>query len=196
MHLTLYLTIMFLATVSSWLINVFFVQTELSFLILTLYGLLNPVFLFGLDAVVATIIHKINPKHFDPYIPFYRERKGELKIYRKMNIVAWKDFVPDTGILTTGLSKSHIEGTKTDYLHFFLVETCYAEIVHYGMCLCGFVVLFFCPKSILLTLILPQVLVNFFLNIPPILIQRNNRPKLLHMYEHQLKKTQEAKVKE
>ena len=155
-----------------------------------LWGILGPVILFALDALFAIIMHSLPRKWMNPYRKCFTVSRKEVSLYRKTKIVVWKDYIPDTGKLTTGLSKSKIEGTQSDYLYAFLEETCYAEWVHYGMALCSFILPFISPRTLIPVMIMPQVIVNFLLNIPPILIQRNNRPKLLAMYEHS-KKTEE-----
>ena len=63
------------------------------------------------------------------------------------------------------------------------------------MALCSFILPFISPRALVPSMIMPQVIVNFILNIPPILIQRNNRPKLLAMYEHSRKAEEKQQEK-
>ena len=190
MHLTLYLWTIAVCACAILGINVFFIHPEISQFQMILWGILGPVILFALDALFAIIMHSLPRKWMNPYRKCFTVSRKEVSLYRKTKIVVWKDYIPDTGKLTTGLSKSKIEGTQSDYLYAFLEETCYAEWVHYGMALCSFILPFISPRTLIPVMIMPQVIVNFLLNIPPILIQRNNRPKLLAMYEHS-KKTEE-----
>lgn len=184
MHLKLYIWTIAISAITIISINFFFVQPNITLFFLMFWGFLGPIIIIGIDAIFATIVHLFPRKWMNPYKKCFYSSRKELSFYRKIHIVSWKDYIPDTGKLTTGLSKSKIEGTKKDYLYAFLEETCYAEWVHYAMSLCGFLMLIFTPKAIWYSMIIPQILVNFVLNIPPILIQRNNRPKLITMYEH------------
>ena len=56
------------------------------------------------------------------------------------------------------------------------------------MALIGAVFFIYNPLYLLLMIMLPLMIINFVLNIPPVLIQRLNRPKLLRIYELELKK--------
>ncbi len=187
MRTTVYLWILGISITIVFCLNAFLINTGIGFGFIVLCGFLNPILIFGLDAAVAAAIHALPAKWFDPYEKRYQPLKIENSIYRRIRINAWKDYVPDTGKLTTGLSKSEITGTDTDYLHLFLVETCYAETIHVWMALTGLIPVLFITHSLLWSMLIPHALINFFLNIPPILIQRNNRPKLIRLYERNLR---------
>ncbi len=188
MHLTLYVVILIFAIILITILNLFTGHTNISHFTIILWGILNPILIIALDGIVASVIHNAFPqKWFNPYKKCFTPPKKELSLYRKSKITRWKDFIPDTGKITAKFSKQKIDSTDPKYLYKFLQETCSAEWVHYGMCLAGFLTLIYAPKELFFSMFLPQSLVNFFLNIPPILIQRNNRPKLLKMYEHKLK---------
>ena len=188
MHLTLYLWTLGLSVLAVNLVNIFCIPSDYAVWQLLLFGILNPIAIFGIDALVATVIHKMPAKYFSPYKKAYKSHKWEKKFYKAIKIVKWKDYIPDTGKMTTGLSKSEIASTQTDYLYHFLVETCYAETIHIWMALVGIINILIMPKDLFLPMMLPFFIINFILNIPPILIQRNNRPKLLHIYEIQCRK--------
>lgn len=188
MRLKMYLWILCVSVGIVYVINLFTVGQRYSIFLISLISIVNPLVVIAVDGLIAKIIHDLPRKWFSPHYKIFQPFKCEKSFYRKMKINAWKDFIPDTGKQTTGLSKSEIAGTEADYLFRFLEETCYAEYVHYGMAIMGFPLIFLAPKELQLSLMLPHAFINFFLNIPPIFIQRNNRPKLLHMYERQLKK--------
>ena len=190
MRLKLYLIILAVSILTIFLVNFFLLKSMIDMVVLILWSFLNPIVIIGLDGIIAAIIHHtfIPESCFYPENKLYQVQKKELSFYRKIKINAWKDFVPETGKQTTGMSKSKIEKTTSEYLYLFLIETCYAEIIHYFMAIIGFLPMIFAPRPILFSLAFTQGMVNFVLNIPPILIQRNNRPKLQHIYERQKKK--------
>ncbi|MDR1092958.1 MAG: hypothetical protein LBL66_02280, partial [Clostridiales bacterium] len=145
--------------------------------------------LFLLDALFATAIHFALPKKwFDPYRKIYRAGKRERRFYNALRIVRWKDKIPETGKLIGQFDKTKVAGLEADYLFLFLRETCYAEIIHYAMLLLPSLIVPLCHALIfsgssfrlyVWTLALPCAFVNFALQIPPIFVQRFNRPRLL-----------------
>jgi len=188
MRLKLYLWILFVSMAVVFLCNAIFYPQGYAIWQLALFTYLNSIAIFGIDALVATIIHKLPAKWFSPYKKLFRSYKWEKKFYKAIRIIDWKDKIPDTGKLTTGLSKSKIDSTKPEYLFHFLVETCYAECLHFWMSLVGIIIILVNPANLALPMMLPLAIVNFGLNIPPIFIQRNNRPKMLYVYEVQKKR--------
>jgi|WetSurMetagenome_2_1015567.scaffolds.fasta_scaffold80574_1 hypothetical protein len=186
MKLKLYLWILGISVTTVFVCNALFLNPSYSVRALALYAYLNSIGIFGMDAVVATVIHKMPAVWFSPYHIQFHSFKWERKFFNSIHIVTWKDYIPDTGKLTTGLSKSEIASTKPEYLYHFLVETCYAETLHYGMAITGVITILINPHKLIIPMMLPLALINFCLNIPPALIQRSNRPKLLFLYTTQL----------
>jgi hypothetical protein len=192
MHLTLYLWILGVGPVIVFVCNVFFGSSGYPVWALALFTWGNSFAIFGMDALIATFIHKLPAEWFDPHKKIFLPYSWERKFYKFIRIIDWKDYIPDTGKLTTGLSKSKISSIKSDYLYHFLIETCYAENLHCWMAVSGIVNMIVNPRCLTIPLILPLALINLGLNIPPVLIQRNNRPKLFHLYEMQIKKQQNS----
>lgn len=136
-----------------------------------------------LDGIIAFIIHKLPNKIFNPFKKIFRVPIKERTFYEKIKIRKWKDKVPEMGKYLCNFDKRKITENQEKYIFKFLEETCYAEWVHYGMAFIGFLLLFILPSKFTLSIVLPVVLVNFFLNLPPIFIQRYNRPKLFIFYQ-------------
>jgi hypothetical protein len=74
------------------------------------------------------------------------------------------------------------------------IETAYAEIMHIYSAPLGFILLLFAPGALKWTIALPVILVNFFLQIPPVLVQRYNRHRLQKLYALQLRKKARAEA--
>lgn len=188
--MVLYLTFLIGSVFLVSVLNGFFPVEGYSTLAMVLYTWINAILIFGIDALVATVIHKMPMKWFDPHKKIFMNFKWERKFFRAIKINAWKDYIPELGKLTTGFAKSNVDNTTPEYLYKFLVEMCYAESIHIWMSLVGIINIFANPKDLFLPIMLPLAIINWILNVPPILIQRNNRPKLLTVYEIQIKKQQ------
>lgn len=120
------------------------------------------------------------PRMFDherfPFKPFGFEQDGTM-YEKKMKIKAWKDMMPEAGGVFKGFGKRHIELRDTAYLETFVRETCRAETVHYTIMAALPLFIIWNPPAAILIMI-PIVLAG---NIPCIIIQRYNRPRLLNL---------------
>lgn len=189
----LYLGIIFGGMVYSIIINTFvFPQEVLSIWMNIFWVCFNVVALIAIDAVFAWIIHALPRKWFSPYKKIYHVHRKERKIYDALRIKVWKDSIPEMGGKLCDFPKDKIDNNDPEYLMMFLQETGYAEIIHYFMAfssIVNFFIFYFAgfPMDQLLIIVLPLAIINFVLQIPPILIQRYNRPRLLIMYERELK---------
>ena len=110
-----------------------------------------------------------------------------------MKIKSWKDKIPETGALLKIFDKTKIENSEDPaYLHTFLRETCYAEIMHEYSAPLAFLILFAAPGALKWTIALPVAVVNFILQMFPIAVQRYNRNRLTKLYRVRLKKAEKA----
>lgn len=145
--------------------------------------LLSLLCLLIIDAVVALIIHKLPKKLMNPYKKIYKVFSWEKKFYHALGIRKWKDKIPETGKALTGFGKSKVENMDdTDYLYTFMIETVYAEVLHFWSAIFGFLIVFISPK-LFVVVGLPLALANVILQIMPVMVQRYNRPKLMLAYE-------------
>ncbi|MEG1528653.1 MAG: hypothetical protein RR248_03765 [Clostridia bacterium] len=158
-------------------------------LILTL---LNFVLVVGVDGLFAFLIHSLPMRFFSPYKKFFKTNSAELKFYEFTRIKRWKDYVMELDGLGS-FKKNKIDTTDPSYLLRFLQENCCGEIIHYFCLISGLANLIFLNYSFL-TISLPIVIINAILNIPPIFIQRYNRPKLLRIYEIKSKRFENISV--
>ncbi len=124
-------------------------------------------------------------KNFDytafPYRSFRWEKNGQ--IYEKLQIRKWKDHVPDMSKhVKTMFAKEIVNPRDPEYTRRLILETCVAELTH--------------DVLVLLSPIFPQYMTGVYAdiamllyalgNIPFILIQRYNRPRLVMLMEKQL----------
>ena len=150
----------------------------------------------ALDALAGLLVRAIPSKKFNPFAKFFCERKNERKFYENLKIRKWKDVIPEMGKTLKFFDKTKIGDKPTaEHMYMFLVETCYAEVMHLLGLFFGTFLLVILPFKYLLTISLPVLLVNWFLQILPICVQRYNRPKLSIAYKR-LKKQEEKASEE
>lgn len=114
-----------------------------------------------------------------PFRPLKWENDG--KIYEKLNIRKWKNKVPDMSkICRDMIPKKFDISSNAESLRLLILETCVAEIVHNVLSVLGFVCMLIWDGlgGFIVTLIW-----IIFGNVPYIIIQRYNRPKLIKTYK-------------
>ena len=150
---------------------------------------------FGLDALIALAVRKLPEGAVDPRRRIYRVAKWEKKLYKKLGIVSWKDKIPEAGGLLVGFQKSRVlDFHDNAYLLTFMRESVYAEIMHVISAVAGLALPVLCVLPRLWSLSVPEVrwgwrvalpvaLVNFVLQVLPVMVQRYVRPQLMRVYE-------------
>lgn len=120
-----------------------------------------------------------NPEAF-PYRPFAFEKDGVA--YEKLGIKSWQSKVPDMSRIVPSLIPSkNMHGTvSAEKVEIMLHETCVAEYVHYLLCLSG---LYGCFHFLQPVAASALYVLYLFTNIPCMMIQRYNRPRLMRVYK-------------
>lgn len=147
--------------------------------------------LFTIDAIVALIVHAFPHQNFNPEKGIFKVKKHEKRILERLGVKKIKDVIPEMGKLIK-FRKDKIESTDSKYLYRFLEETCYAELMHIISIFACLIVPLLCPFKYFLTISLGMTLINILLQIPPIMVQRYNRPKLLTLYHYNKRKEERA----
>lgn len=189
-----YLFILFGGILLTIVANLIFLGEALS---VTVYTILTAVIIFCIDVVVAFILHKLPPKLYKADKFPYKTYAWERKVLEKLKIRKWKGVVPDMGQLCD-FKKSKVESNEIEYIDKFLVETCYAEAIHSTMIFTAIVVFFMLKGVYRWSIGIPCFMINLILNLPPTLIQRYTRPKLMMMKKRQIliKERENKKLKE
>ncbi len=141
----------------------------------------------AIDGVTAFIIRRLPAKLFKANGKFFKVSKWEQKLYRKLKINSWKDYVPELGGFS-GFHKDKLQSTNDiKYLERFLLESNYGVIIHLVNALCGGLILClpFCKR---LGIGLPVIIVNFVLSLLPIAILRYNTQPLRYLHERCLRR--------
>ena len=156
-----------------------------------MHGLLASILYLALLGLLAHPVGQALPRrwfHPDrrPWTPWRWEESGAL--YRALRVRDWKDKVPDMSRRMGDMVKKRAPRTAAE-AEAVLRETCVAELVH-GAELVLSVPVFLLMRSSWAVLV--YVIFNGLGNLPFLIIQRYNRPRLAAIWR-KLKKREEAK---
>ena len=145
------------------------------FIICFLYLLLLGLLCFPFGRLLAKISFRTDRFPFRAF-PF--EREG--KLYEKIGIRSWQSRAPDISKLIPGVvpRKEIPKRPDAQTLRRMINETCVAELTHVLLCFAGIALFWLWPGAGGIILYVFYVLAG---NIPFILIQRYNRPRLLRL---------------
>lgn len=147
-------------------------------------GFLKCACYLALIGVLAFLAGRIVPKRWFhaelfPYRPLPFEDEG--RFYNRFKIRAWQNKVPDMSKIFPGLlPPKSLSGNFKERLPLMLQETCVAELTHALLCLAGLYCIALWPGAGGAVI---AVLNVFLFNMPFILIQRYNRPRLMKLYQ-------------
>lgn len=143
--------------------------------------------------ILSFIIGRLLPKgwfHADKFP--YKTAAGEQKIYQALRVKSWQSKVPDMSRLFRHImpAKKMTAETVAD-IPRMLEETCVAELTHTLLSILGLAMLWLWPGwgGIIVTII--YILLG---NVPFIIIQRYNRPRLQRLYAMQQRKRERSNV--
>ena len=138
----------------------------------------------ALLAVLAQLVGPLLPRSWFcaekfPFRPFFWENSG--RIYNKLSIRRWKDHVPDMSRYTKRMmTKNLSSGSDLAHTERLIQETCVAESVHAVLMVLSLRMLH--RHRTRLTFFL-WATYNLLGNLPYIIIQRYNRPRLVKLAE-------------
>ena len=147
-------------------------------------GLVKCLLYFALIGVFGFLLGRLLPKGMFrgdrfPFRPFRWEKQGS--VYNLLGVRRWKEKVPDMSTILPRLmpSRNLPKDPTSAQLERIVQETCVAEWIHGLLCAAGFgCVLIW--KGVWGWIVSA---VYFLGNIPFIIIQRYNRPKLMRILE-------------
>ncbi len=136
-----------------------------------------------LQLLATWLSRKLPSKCFSPSAYLFKERsweKGGQLYVHVFKIKKWKKYLPDGAAVTkNGYRKKVLRDFSEENLELFIEETCRGELAHLLAILPFWVFAFFAPISIIGFMFLYALLVN----LPCIIAQRYNRPRLLKFIE-------------
>ncbi|MDO4547080.1 MAG: hypothetical protein Q4D04_03180 [Clostridia bacterium] len=132
-------------------------------------------------------------KSFDytafPYTPFKIEDNG--RFYLKFKIQLWKDKVPDMSLYFRHSFRKKITVFRDpEYIEALIRETCVAEFVHFILILISPIFLHYLQSPVSWIMIILYILGN----VPFIMIQRYNRPRLVGILNKQRELIEKRKL--
>ncbi len=153
---------------------------------LPMQQIFHAVFLFAAMGLIFFVIGEMLPRKSFNYTAFpFRSFKWEKdgRIYQKIGIQKWKDHLPDMSRYVKAMFAKKITSPRDpQYTHRLILETCVAELIH--------------DVLILLSPIFRKYLIGIYGdiaallcvlgNLPFVLIQRYNRPRLVRLMERQI----------
>jgi glycosyl-4,4'-diaponeurosporenoate acyltransferase len=144
-----------------------------------------------IELTIAVIGKEIPSDKFDYnnfwYSCFSFEKEG--KFYERVfRIKSWKKYLPDgASVWKNGFTKRHLMSTEPEYMEKFIRETCKGETIHFIQIVFFWVVGFWTPMYMVFVMLFFALLTN----IPCIIAQRYNRPRLLKVYRRQLRQIEQ-----
>lgn len=115
----------------------------------------------------------LDPSRF-PYRAYAWEKGGYF--YRRLLVHRWKKFLPDGGAIRgPEYRKKSLEHLSENHLRWFLVESCRAEASHFLAILPFWTFGFLAPPEVIWYMLAYALAMN----IPCVLVQRYNRPRVL-----------------
>lgn len=149
---------------------------------LKILGLNLAVFL-GFSVIITFFCSKLPKSIFDYKKWLFRERAWENngQIYQNIfRVRVWKRFMPElSDFIKSIFPKKTIKEYNTLYLSNYLAESCRAEMTHWNIILSS--VLFSLWNDASNSFIMAVIAV--ILNMPYIIIQRYNRPRIIKLLE-------------
>ena len=146
----------------------------------------------AITGIIAFLVGRIVPKSWFQADRFpYRCYPAEQKLYRVLGVKGWQSKVPDMSRIFPALmpAKKLTADTFAD-LPRMIQETCVAEMIHFLLSLSGLACLVIWPGAGGIILTTVYILLG---NLPFIIIQRYNRPRLQKLLAMQRRK-RERKV--
>ncbi len=151
-------------------------------------GFLRCCVYYALLGVVSFFIGRLLPKRCFRSDRFpYRSAPWEAKLYRALRVHDWQDKAPDMSrIVPKLIPAKKLDADFRTQLPRMLEETCVAEFTHFVLILLGFYALRLWPGpgGAIVTAIY-----ILFGNLPFILIQRYNRPRLQRLLAAQQRRS-------
>ena len=156
-------------------------------------GFVRCLFYMAAAGVVSFLLGRLVPKRwFHPQCVPWRCRPAEQRLWERLRVKQWQARVPDMSRIFTGImpAKKLTRETMAD-LPRMLQETCVAEGTHTVLCAAGLAMLWLWPGIGGICVTAVYIVLG---NLPFIIIQRYNRPRLQKLLDMQQRKNQKRSV--
>ena len=145
----------------------------------------------AVDGLVAFIIRRLPAKWMNPKKGMILTRDWEYKLYDKIHVASWKRFMPDLGMFTKFQKGKLTDPMNNEYIGRYILEGCYGVVIHYMSVPFSALVLLLGliePNNLATwTVGVPVMVVNMVLILLPALTLKYNLPKLVRVYDMNLR---------
>lgn len=142
---------------------------------------INLILFLAFSIVLSFAADRLPKKLYSYRAWLFRERAWEQggRFYeRHLYIKKWKCRLPEiSDFIKSYFAKKHLKNNSPDYLEVFLRESCKAELSHWLIISSSVLFLFWSDFASALGIFLLAVI----LNLPYVIIQRYNRPRLVRL---------------
>ncbi len=176
------------------LLNILFNPMALPWWQYIIYTVVATLFVIIVDGIFAFIIRRLPNKWFDYHHKCFQVSKRKIRFFDHLNVKKWKDHVPELGGFTNFHKNKIADPHSSEYMGRFILEACYGIVIHYWSVPFGFLILlmdyrmYISNSNLWLTIFLPVALANAPLILAPAFILEYNLPKLVRIYEINLKR--------
>lgn len=143
---------------------------------------LESILTFLLFSILITLISEKLPKSIyttNNWLLRLRSWEKQGRIYQELfHVKAWKKSIPElSDFVKWVFPKKHIREFTNEYLQQYLFESCKSEITHWLIIFSSLLFYLWCESNLATLMFLIAVI----LNMPYIIIQRYNRPRIMGM---------------
>ena len=146
--------------------------------------LLNLLTFFFFSVIITYLSNKMPNRFYSSDSWLLRQREWEKRgifYQRVFRVKLWKKLMPELGdIVKSVFPKKRIKEYTREYLKKYIFESCKSEVTHW--CIIFSTLLFFLWNEFKPAMMM--VLLAIILNLPYIIIQRYNRPRIMVMVEN------------
>ena len=188
-----YLVVIFVTMTLTCLLNIFFNRMHEAWWVYLIATLAFAILAFIMDAIVAIIIRKMPEKYFQKDKGIFHTSEKEINFYRAIGVQKWKDFIPELGGFTNFHKDKLVNPFDNEYIARYILEARYGIAIHIYSVPASFLILladyrmYVGGSNLFLTIGLPIAFVNAILILLPAFILKYNMPRLLRIYEGNLK---------
>lgn len=145
--------------------------------------LLNLLTFFFISVIITYLSNKMPDRFYSRDSWLLREREWEKRgefYQRVFRVKLWKKLLPElSDIVKSVFPKKRIKEYTREYLQKYIFESCKSEVTHW--CIILSALLFFLWSEFEPAMMI--LLLAIILNLPYIIIQRYNRPRIMGMVE-------------
>lgn len=192
LYLIIILSAMFLIAVINIILNPYFYNFQLWFILTAV--VISTIAVILVSGFFATLIRHILPKRwFNIDGMKINVSEKEIHFYEKIGVKKWKDYVPELGVFT-GFRKNKVSEPKNvKFVERYILEIHYGIYVHLVSVFASFTIIFIYPLKYCLFFGVPVAIVSVILHLMPLFILRYNLPKLKKIRGFLINKKNDAK---